>query len=149
MGIEEIVMLWVKAFHIIFVITWFSGLFYLPRLYVYHAMAKDALSIERFKLMERRLYYGIMMPSGLLTTFFGLWLLLENWQIYLTLFWMQAKLGLVILLWLYHLYLGQLYVAFKKDNNHHTHVFYRILNEVPTLLLIAIVILVIVKPRPY
>jgi putative membrane protein len=140
-------MLWVKAFHIIFVVTWFSGLFYLPRLYVYHAMANDTISITRFKLMEQRLYYGIMTPSGLLATFFGLWLLLGNWRTYLTAPWMLAKLGLVILLWLYHLYLGKLYGAFKNNNNQHTHVFYRVLNEFATVLLIAIVILVVVKPN--
>jgi putative membrane protein len=140
-------MLWVKAFHIIFVVTWFSGLFYLPRLYVYHAMAEDTLSIERFKLMERRLYYGITMPSALLATVFGLWLLLENWQVYKSLLWMQLKLGLVVVLWVYHLYLGRLYIAFRNDSNKHSHVFYRFLNEFPVLLLMAIVILVVVRPN--
>src|SRR3989338_3241424 len=95
-------MLWVKAFHVIFVVCWFAGLFYLPRLYVYHAQATDSLSIARFKIMERRLLFGIMTPAGILATLFGLTLLLMNTTYYLHQGWMDWKLVLVGLLWIYH-----------------------------------------------
>lgn len=139
-------MLWIKAFHLIFVVTWFSGLFYLPRLYVYHAMATDQISLDRFKIMERKLYFGITTPSAILATVFGIWLLSFNFKDYLTAHWMQLKLLLVLILWIYHIYLGKLWLDFKNNKNRHGHVFYRWLNEFPVLLLIAIVILVIVKP---
>jgi putative membrane protein len=139
-------MLWVKAFHIIFMVTWFSGLFYLPRLYVYHAMATDEVSVERFKLMERKLFFGIMSPGALLTIIFGIWLYSYNWATYAQLPWMHAKLGLVAGLLLYHIYLGKLLFDFKYNQNQHGHVFYRWLNEVPVIFLISIVLLVIVKP---
>lgn len=139
------IMLWVKAFHIIFVICWFAGLFYLPRLMVYHTQATDLISQERFKVMERRLYYGIMWPAGILTTVFGLWLLSFNILGYLTLGWMHAKLGLVLLLWIYHLSCGFCVKQFKRNHNTRTEKFYRIFNEIPTVLLIAIVILAVVK----
>lgn len=139
-------MLWVKAFHIIFMVTWFAGLFYLPRLFVYHAMASDQISIDRFKIMERKLYYGIMTPGAIFTLLFGGWLLSDNFHAYMHMPWMHFKLTLVFLLIVYHLYLGKLRMAFKNDRNTHGHVFYRILNEIPALLLAGIVILVIVKP---
>lgn len=139
-------MLWVKAFHIVFVVCWFSGLFYLPRLFVYHAMTTDAISIARFKIMERKLYYGITTPNAILSIAFGLWLISFNWRGYMQMPWLHIKLGLVILLVIYHCYLGVLLHRFRKDNNTHGHVFYRILNEVPVLFLIAIVILAVVKP---
>lgn len=139
-------MLWVKAFHIIFVICWFAGIFYLPRLFVYHAMSDDAVSRERFKIMERKLYYGIMMPSGILATIFGTWLLAFNASYYMTQGWMHIKLTLVLLLWVFHLYCGHLLKLFKKDQNTHSHKFYRIINELPVVILVAIVILVVVKP---
>ncbi|GAB4393422.1 MAG: CopD family protein [Gammaproteobacteria bacterium] len=139
-------MLWLKAFHIIFMVTWFAAIFYLPRLFVYHAQCTDDISNQRFKIMERRLYYGIMMPSGILTTIFGIWLLTFNWQWYMAAGWMHAKLTLVILLWVYHFYCGYLYGQFKIDNNQHSHNFYRIINELPVLVLISVVILVVVKP---
>lgn len=139
-------MLWVKAFHIIFMVTWFSGLFYLPRLYVYHAMSDDVISIERFKIMERKLFFGIMTPGAILTLIFGAWLLSDNLEVYLQLPWMQAKLGLVILLILYHIYLGELLFTFKHNQNKHSHVFYRWLNEVPIIFLIGIILLVELKP---
>src|SRR5579885_1483794 len=100
-------MLWLKALHIIFMVTWFSGLFYLPRLYVYHAMSNDTLSIDRFKLMERKLYFGITTPGAILTIFFGGWLFLLHWQVYVKLPWMLAKIALVLLLLIYHVYLGK------------------------------------------
>lgn len=139
-------MLWVKAFHVIFIVTWFSGLFYLPRLYVYHAMSSDGVSKERFKIMERKLYFGIATPSAILATLFGIWLLSYNFAGYLQAPWMQLKLLLVAVLWIYHIYLGKLWKNFSRDQNKHGHVFYRWLNEFPVLLLIGIVILVIVKP---
>ena len=139
-------MLWIKAFHIIFVVTWFSGLFYLPRLFVYHAMADDVPSQARFKIMERKLYIGITTPSALLATFFGLWLLWLGWPGILQQGWMHAKLALVIVLWAYHLMCQKYLKDFKHDRNTHSHVFYRWFNEAPVLLLVAIVILVVVRP---
>jgi protoporphyrinogen IX oxidase len=138
-------MLWLKAFHLTFMVTWFSALFYLPRLFVYHAMATDSIGIARFKIMERKLYYGIATPGGILTIFFGLWLL-HLQPAYQRMIWMHAKLGFVFLLILYHVYLGILLHVFKADRNQHSHVFYRLLNEVPVLLLIVIVVLATVKP---
>jgi len=136
-------MLWVKAFHIIFMVTWFAGLFYLPRLYVYHAMATDEISIERFKVMERKLFWGIMTPGALVTIVLGLWL----WLGYgIGGGWMHAKLALVLLLVAYHAYCGKLLYDFRDGRNRRSHVFYRWVNEAPVLVLIAVVILVVVKP---
>ena len=139
-------MLWIKSFHLIFMVTWFSGLFYLPRLFVYHAMATDPISIDRFKIMERKLYYGIATPGALLTLLFGIWLLSLDLPVYMQMMWLHIKLGFVLLLVLYHIYLGMLLYQFKKNCNQHGHVFYRVLNEVPVIFLIAIVILAVVKP---
>jgi putative membrane protein len=139
-------MLWVKAFHVIFMVTWFSGIFYLPRLYVYHAMSTDQPSIDRFKIMERKLYFGIATPGAILTFIFGVWLLSYDFADYLHMAWLQLKLICVALLIFYHLYLGKLLFVFKRDQNTRSHVFYRWLNEVPVLFLVAIVILVEVKP---
>lgn len=138
-------MLWVKAFHIIFMVTWFAGLFYLPRLFVYHAMADDSNSIDRFKVMERKLFFGIMTPSAVLSILFGIWLLVYLPE-YLNTNWMLIKIGLVVLLIFYHIWCGILIKRFKQDQNQHSHVWYRWFNEAPVLVLIAIVILVVVKP---
>jgi len=136
-------MLWVKAWHIIFMVTWFAGLFYLPRLFVYHAMSDDIISHERFKIMERKLFYGIMTPGGILTIGFGIWL----WLGYgMTGGWLNTKIAIVVGLVAYHIYCGKLLLDFKHDRNHHSHVYYRWFNEVPVLALIAIIILVEVKP---
>ena len=136
-------MLWIKAWHLIFMVTWFAGLFYLPRLFVYHAMAEDAVSRERFKIMERKLFYGIMTPGAILTIAFGIWL----WLGYgITGGWLMAKLLLVVGLVIYHLYCGVLLTEFKHDRNQHSHVYYRWFNEVPTIALFAIVLLVVLKP---
>ena len=136
-------MLWIKALHVIFMVTWFAGLFYLPRLFVYHAMAEDETSIERFKLMERKLFLGIMTPGAVLTIVFGLWL----WLGYgISGGWLHAKMALVAVLLAYHGYCGKLLVDFKHDRNGHGHVFYRWLNELPVVILAAVVILVVVKP---
>ena len=140
-------MLWVKAFHIISVITWFAALFYLPRLFVYHAMSEDKTSIERFKVMQRKLYRGIMMPSFVIATVLGLWLLQDYaWQAYAQQYWLHAKLFLVLLLIAYHFYCGHLVKVFARDKNTRSHVFYRYFNELPVLVLVAVVILVVVKP---
>jgi protoporphyrinogen IX oxidase len=136
--------LWIKSFHIIFMVAWFAGLFYLPRLFVYHSQAEDRISIERFKVMERKLFFGIMTPCMLITLALGTWL----WLGYgFRGGWMHAKLALVLVLVAQHFYLGKLMIDFKHERNKHGHVFYRWLNEIPTLpVLIAIVILVVVKP---
>ena len=140
-------MLWVKAFHIISVITWFAALFYLPRLFVYHAMSDDTTSIERFKVMQSKLYYGIMMPSFVIASALGLWLLFDyGWQAYSGQYWLHTKLVLVGLLIIYHFYCGHLLQVFKADKNTYSHTFYRWFNELPVLLLVAIIILAVVKP---
>jgi putative membrane protein len=127
-------------------VAWFSGLFYLPRLFVYHADAQDEISIERFKIMERRLYRGITWPAAILTTVLGLWLISYNFDYYMKAGWMHAKLGLVVLLWGYHLLCGHYVKLFAKNKIETGSVYFRIFNEVPTLFLIAIVLLVVVKP---
>ena len=136
-------MLWMKSLHIIFMVTWFAGLFYLPRLYVYHAETKDKISHERFKIMERKLFYGIMTPGGILTIFFGL-LLIINYDYQGA--WLTYKLILVGLLVIYHYYCWKYLNLFKNNQNNHSHIFYRIFNEIPVIMLIAIVFLVIYKP---
>jgi len=140
-------MLWLKAFHIIAVVTWFAALFYLPRLFVYHAMSSDPVSIERFKIMERKLYRGIMTPSAIIVLLFGLWLLWDYaWAAYKGMGWLHLKLVLVALLYAYHGYCGHLLKRFAEDKNTRSHVYYRWFNELPVLILIAVVILVVVKP---
>lgn len=140
-------MLWVKAFHIIFVVTWFAALFYLPRLFVYNAMCDDNAGNDRFKTMERILYRGIMTPSAVLTLIFGAWMLsYYSLDQILVMHWLHVKLVLVALLFGYHFYCGHLVKQFKNDNNQHSHVFYRWFNELPVLVLIAVIILAVVKP---
>ena len=139
-------MLWIKAFHIISIITWFAALFYLPRLFVYHAIIKDQIGIERFKVMERKLYRGIMMPSMILAIALGIWMVVDAWEVYKTQYWLHTKLALVVPLVIYHFYCGHLLQIFKQDKNSRSDIFYRWFNEFPVLILIAIVILVVVKP---
>ena len=139
-------MLWVKSLHIIFVITWMAAIFYLPRLFVYHVQALnegDTRGSERFKIMERKLYYGIMAPGALLTVLFGLWLWLGHgpWG-----YWVHAKFALVLVLIAYHLYCGRLLKDFAQDRNTKTHVWFRWFNEFPVLILFAAVWLVLFKP---
>jgi len=136
-------MLWVKALHVIFMVTWFAGLFYLPRLFVYHAQSSDAVSVERFKVMERKLFFGIMTPGAVLTIIFGAWLWL-GWGF--SGGWLHAKLALVAVLVAYHLWCAKLLADFRHDRNTRSHVWFRWFNEFPVLVLIAIVILVVVKP---
>jgi len=136
-------MLWVKSLHLVFMVTWFAGLFYLPRLFVYHAMADDEAGQERFKVMERKLYFGIMTPGGVLTLVFGIWL----WLGYgLGGGWLHVKLALVAVLIGYHLWCGKLLHDFRHNRNTHSHVWYRWFNEVPVVLLLAVVMLAVVKP---
>lgn len=138
-------MLWVKAFHIIAVTCWFAMLFYLPRLFVYHAMADDKTSLDRFKIMERKLYYGIGTPSMVTTIALGIWTTSFNVTYYMNALWFHIKIFMVALLVVYHFACGYFLAKFKHDQNKHSHVFYRVFNEIPVVALIAIVILVVVK----
>lgn len=140
-------MLWLKALHLIFMVTWFAGLFYLPRLFVYHASSEDAISNERFKIMERKLLWGIATPGAVLTLVFGLWLIAEMGSALLATTWLQAKLALVVLLIWYHIGCVKLVLDFKYDRNRHTHVWFRWFNELPVVLLIGIVLLVELQPQ--
>lgn len=140
-------MSWVKAFHVIFMVTWFAGLFYLPRLFVYHASSTDDIGLQRFKVMERKLYYGIMTPGAILAIVFGIWMLIAYaWRAYSSTFWLPTKLVLVAMLIVYHIYCGKLLRDFQRDRNRYSHTFYRWLNEMPVLVLVVVVILTIVKP---
>lgn len=136
-------MLWVKALHIVFVVTWFAGLFYLPRLFVYHAMAEDRVSLDRFALMERKLYWGIMAPGAALALASGIWLWL-GWGF--SGGWLHAKLALVLLLVAYHLWCGKLMLDLRAGRSTRSHRWFRWFNELPVLALFAVVILVVVKP---
>ena len=139
-------MLWVKAFHISFMVVWFSGLFYLPRLFVYHALAEDTVSKERFKVMERRLY--VMTNIGLIgTAVFGVWMLFAYaWQAYGSSIWLTLKLVLVVVLIAHHFYCGKLMKDFREERNPRNDKFYRIINEIPVIPMFVIIILVVVKP---
>ena len=138
-------MLLLKSLHIIFLVTWFAGLFYLPRLFVYHAQADDRISLERFKVMERKLFWGIMTPGGVLTIAFGLWLWLAWFPDAGD--WMHAKLALVAVLAAYHAWCGKLMLDFRHEHNVRSHVWYRWFNEFPTVILFAVVLLVVYKPQ--
>ena len=137
---------WIEALHVIAMVTWFAGLFYLPRLFVYHTQVKDSVGNQRFKVMEKKLFYYITTPGGILTSFFGLWLLSLNYEAYSHMMWLHIKLILVAYLWLFHIYCGFLLHAFMHDKNKHSEKFYRIINEIPTVILITVIILVYVKP---
>ena len=137
--------LWLKALHIVAIVCWFAGLFYLPRLFVYHAMSEDAISRDRFQVMERKLYRGIMIPSMIATLAFGIGMIAFNPALFSG-GWLHAKLALVVLLIGYHHMCGAQLKRFARNENTRSHVFYRWFNEFPVLLLLAIVILVVVKP---
>jgi len=139
--------MWLKALHLIFMVTWFAGLFYLPRLFVYHAMSDDQISHDRFKIMERKLFYGIMTPGAILTILFGT-LMLTNyaWQSFGQDLWLHLKLALIVILAIYHAMCGKYLNDFKHDRNNHSHIFYRWFNEAPVLILVLIIILASVKP---
>lgn len=142
-------MLWLKAFHVIAVVAWFAGLFYLPRLFIYHTEATEPLVRERLKVMERRLY-GITRIGAGLTFIFGVatlwWWIAHTDKFFAQNHWIEAKFMLVALLYGYHGYLGRLVREFAHDACTKSSRWLRIFNEIPALLLIAIVVLVIVKP---
>jgi putative membrane protein len=138
-------MLWVKAFHIIAVVAWFAALFYLPRLFVYHAMSDDTTSRERFKVMERKLYRGIGTPSMVAVIVLGIWTTSFNWSYYLSATWFWLKMALVAILLVYHFICGFYVRRFTEDNVKHGHVFFRWFNEFPVFVLIGAVLLVVLK----
>ena len=137
---------WLRAFHVISVVCWFAGLFYLPRLYVYHASTENTETANTFKTMEWKLYFYITTPSALLTILLGWLMIFTNYDFYSHQMWLHVKLVLVLSLVIYHIYLGKLLLDFKHDRNTHSHKFYRYLNEYPSLILIAVVILTFVRP---
>jgi putative membrane protein len=138
------IMLWLKAFHVVFVVTWFAGLFYLPRLFMYHVSARDEISHARFIVMERRLFV-ITTIGGALTLLFGV-LMVSVAPAYMQQGWLHLKLTLVALLVGYHFWCLSLMHALRDGRNQHTERWFRLFNEAPSLLLIAIVILAVVKP---
>jgi putative membrane protein len=137
---------WITAFHIVAVVCWFAALFYLPRLFVYHAMSKDEISIERFKIMERKLFRGIANPSMIATIMLGIALFSIYPNYFLHSGWFHVKIALVILLIIYHHACLYLMKQFRDDKNTRSHVFYRWFNEVPVVMLIGIIIMVVVRP---
>jgi putative membrane protein len=138
--------MWLKAWHLIFMVTWFAGIFYLPRLFVYHAMTEDEAGRERFKVMERKLY-RFTTPWMILNLGFGLWMLYDYaWAAYSSMMWLHIKLLLIAILFGYHLYCGKLVKEFALDRNHRSHVWYRWFNEIPVLILFAVVLLATLKP---
>lgn len=136
---------WLKALHVIFMVTWFAGLFYLPRLFVYHAQPQPPAVTDLFKVMERRLF-GLMTIGAALTITFGAWLILANRELYVGAGWLQGKLLAVAMLVAYHIYCYKLMRDFALDRNRHSERWYRVFNELPAGALILIVILVIVRP---
>jgi putative membrane protein len=138
--------LWIKAFHIISVITWMAGIFYLPRLFVYHVTTKDNISNERFKIMEEKLYRLIMTPSMIVAVGLGVWMLTIAWSGLQSSPWLWIKIALVALLVIFHLSCGQMIKAFAEDQQLRTERFFRIYNELPVLVLVPVVILAVVKP---
>ncbi|WP_339677192.1 protoporphyrinogen oxidase HemJ [uncultured Zhongshania sp.] len=138
-------MLWLKAFHIIAIVCWFAGIFYLPRLFVYHAMAEDQATRDYLKVMERKLYRFVS-PFAVLTIAFGALLIAQNIEYYLSAGWLHLKLLFVAALIAYHLYCGHLVKTFADDHNTRNHVFYRWFNEAPVVALFAIVLLAVLKP---
>ena len=141
-------MLWLKALHLIFMLTWFAGLFYLPRLFVYHAMSDDEISLQRFCVMERKLLWGIATPGGVLTLLFGFWLLGYRPDL-LSAGWMQLKLILVGALVGYHAWCILLQRQFARGDNRHGHVWYRWFNEAPVVVLAAVIILTVLRPEVF
>ena len=138
--------LWLKAFHLISVITWFAGIFYLPRLFVYHASVADEISNARFKVMEDKLYRLIMTPSMVVTLALGLGMLAQGWAALSTAYWLWVKLALVLLLVGYHFNCGRLVRLFAEDHQTHSERYFRIYNELPVLILVSVVLLAVIKP---
>ena len=139
-------MLWVKALHIVFVVCWFAGLFYLPRLFVYHSMSDDKISLARFEIMERKLFWAIMTPSALGTIILGIWLLFANWSYFMAWWWMHLKLAFVALLIVQHACCWWYMIKLREEPRYKGHIFFRVFNELPVILLVAIVVLIVVKP---
>lgn len=137
---------YIRAFHIISMVCWFAGIFYLPRLFVYHAMSDDQTSQERFAIMERKLYRGIMTPSMIATWGFGLSMIALAPSVYLPQGWLHIKLALVILLTIYHLACGRFRLRLVNEPQYKSHVYWRWFNEIPVIILISVVILAVVKP---
>jgi len=137
--------LWLKAIHVIFMVTWFAGLFYLPRLFIYHAMEENSASFDLFKVMEKRLF-GIMTIGAAVTVFFGVGLLSMNWGYLITSGWFMLKLVFIAALFGYHYWCYRIMLEFREGRNQRSHVWYRWFNEAPALALIVIVIMVVVKP---
>lgn len=135
-----------KALHLIAMVCWFAGIFYLPRLFVYHAMSDDKISQERFALMERKLYRGIMTPAMIATWLFGLSMLISNWQIYKTQGWLHIKLSLIICLTIYHISCGRFRLKLLDNPVYKSHVFWRWFNEIPVFILLAVIFLAVLKP---
>ena len=139
-------MLWVKALHIVFVVCWFAGLFYLPRLFVYHSMSDDEISLARFEIMERKLFWAIMTPSALGTIILGIWLLFANWSYFMAWWWMHLKLAFASLLIVQHACCWWYMIKLREEPRYKGHIFFRVFNELPVMLLVAIVVLIVVKP---
>lgn len=137
--------IWLRAFHIFFMVCWFAGIFYLPRLFVNHAMTDSSDVAQHLAIMERKLYRFIT-PFAVLTVLLGLALMAPRWDYYVSAGWLQAKLTLVVVLLAYHYYCGHIVKRFARGQNHHTHVFYRWFNEFPVLLLLSIIVLVKIQP---
>ena len=138
--------LWLKAFHIISVITWFAGIFYLPRLFVYHAACEDEISNERFKIMEQKLYRLIMTPSMVITLGLGFAMLAIGWQGLSVQVWIWVKIALVNLLIAYHFHCGHIIRTFVENRQHRSERFFRVYNELPVLVLIPVILLVVTQP---
>jgi putative membrane protein len=136
---------WIKSFHIIFLVSWYAGLFYLPRLFVHHAMSEDPATRQRLAIMERKLYFFVT-PWAVLTVVLGLVMLFGYWDVFRTQGWMHAKLVLVVPLVAYHFWCGHLVKVFRDGPNPHSHVWFRWFNEIPLVFLVLIVILIIVRP---
>ncbi|WP_026375928.1 CopD family protein [Aestuariibacter salexigens] len=138
--------LWLKALHIFVMLAWMAGLFYLPRLFVYHAMTTSQEAKQQFIIMERKLWWFVT-PFAILTLVFGIWLIISYgaaWFAAST--WLHVKIALMIGVYAYHFYLYKLLRDFAADRNRHGHKFYRVINELPVLVILAVVILAVVKP---
>ena len=138
-------MLWIQGLHVIFVVTWFAGLFYLPRIFVYYAQAEDDTTRMTLAIMARKLYKFVT-PLMMVAIILGLWRLSYALDYYLTSLWMQLKLAGVVFLLIYHVQCGRYVTLINSGDDHRSHVFYRFFNEIPVLFLFAIVLLVYVRP---
>jgi putative membrane protein len=139
-------MLWLKALHLIFMVAWFAGIFYLPRLFINHAMTDNPDTIAQFKQMERKLY-RFTTPWMLLTLIFGTWMLVDYaWAVYSHSIWLQIKLVLIGFLVAYHFYCGHLVKVFSQDGNQRSHKWYRYFNEIPAVILFIVIPLAVLKP---